>query len=303
MKPSTLIAALVLTIFSSELAWAQLSGQNMRGDTAIGAGSLPESGWSVNAFYSIYDVSDVRDDNGDRILRGTEVENETAALTLQWVSTDTIFGARYSVLVSPGWATSRLESPVLTENDTNWGLADLYIQPIALGWSFERADYTAGIGVYVPTGRYDIDAADNTGLGAWAIELFAGGTWYLDAAQTWSFAAVGFWETFGDIEDSDQRIGEILTLEGGLGKTVGDWTCGLAYFGQWKISGDDLDLDDPAPIPIGNHEVYGIGPELNYSLQRSGAEAAAFNLRYMRDFGARSMTEGDTLTLSVTFPF
>ena len=77
-KTRLLLAAILLAWMPT--AFAQLNGQNMRGDTGVGAGSLPKPGWSVNAFYSFYDVTDLRDADGDEIIRGTEIENETAAL-------------------------------------------------------------------------------------------------------------------------------------------------------------------------------------------------------------------------------
>ena len=77
----------------------------------------------------------------------------------------------------------------------------------------------------------------------------------------------------------------------------------MAYFVQWKTSTDELALPIEPPVPIDEHRVYGLGPEVNWTLQRGGRNAASFTLRALRDFGARSMTEGDTLTLSVTFPF
>jgi hypothetical protein len=295
---------LLISLLVTPHAHAQLNGQNVRGDIGVGAGSLPETGWSVNAFYSFYRVNKIRDSSGNGILRGTRSASDNAALTLQWVSERKILGGNYSFLISPGWATSSLDSPTQRDHVTRWGPADLYVQPVALGWNTDRADYTAGVGVYAPTGRYDAEADDNTGMGAWTLELSTGSTFYLDPARTWSLAMIAFWETFSSIEGSEQEIGDIFTIEGGLGKAIGsDWNAGLAWFGQWKMTADDLDIDERLPFTVKKHRIYGLGPEVNWTLHRGGDEFAAFNLRYVKDFGARSMTEGEILTLSLTVPF
>ena len=77
---------------------------------------------------------------------------------------------------------------------TSWGLGDLYVQPITLGWHLKQADIMASFGVYFPLGRYDADAIDNTGLGMWTYEFGAGTTVYFDEAKNWHLAATGYLE-------------------------------------------------------------------------------------------------------------
>lgn len=42
---------------------------------------------------------------------------------------------------------------------------------------------------------------------------------YLDEQRTVSLATTAFWEFHGDKKDTNTRVGQILTLEGGAGKS------------------------------------------------------------------------------------
>jgi hypothetical protein len=74
----------------------------------------------------------------------------------------------------------------------------------------ERADFVAGLGIFAPTGKYEPEGSDNTGLGMWSLEFFAGTTVYLDAAKSWHLATTAFFETHTEKEDSDIKVGNLL---------------------------------------------------------------------------------------------
>ena len=57
-----------------------------------------------------------------------------------------------------------------------------------------RADYVAGYGLFVPTGRYEAGATDNVGLGMWSHEIQGGVTANLDAAKRVSVATTACFE-------------------------------------------------------------------------------------------------------------
>jgi len=178
-----------------------------------------------------------------------------------------------------------------------------------LGWHKERADFSAGVGIYAPTGDFEFGANDNVGLGMWTFELFGGTTVFLDRAKSWNLAAVASWETHGEKEGSDQQVGDIVTLEGGLGKSFaeGAVNVGVAYFGQWKVSSDDfgseLTSDLAALLELDDHRVFGAGPEISFPIVAKQRLIASVSARYLFDFGSRSTTEGDTLYVGFTFPF
>jgi hypothetical protein len=303
-----LMMALFCTAFS---ALAQLSGHNTKGDFGLQSGSQAPPGWYLVApMYYHYSADEFRDHNGDRFSAlggGGSVEATAWVAGAVWVSDYKILGGNYSFAVFPGVTNNALEFPPLGTNDRlSSGLADLYFQPINLGWHTERADYIAGIGIFAPTGEYEAGGSSNRGLGMWSYELFGGTTVYLDEAKSWHFATTAFYETHGKKDGTDIRVGDLLTLEGGLGKSFmeGAVNVGIAYYAQWKLSDDDFGVD-LAPVPgreQGKHRVYGVGPELTVPLATKKPLFGFLNLRYFWETGARTALQGKTFVATVTFP-
>lgn len=168
------------------------------------------------------------------------------------------------------------------------------------------------MGIYAPTGRYEFGVDDNVGLGMWGFELFGGTTAYLDADKRWSFAATAFYETHTEKEGTNIKVGDLLTIEGGLGYSFleGAASVGLAYYAQWKVTDDDLRwLTDGIPvppelegIPIGRNRVYGFGPELSLPVVIGNKLVALVNARYFWESGARTKLQGRTFLFTATFP-
>ena len=121
-------------------------------------------------------------------------------------------------------------------------MADTLLRPLDLGWHTKRADVAAGFQLYLPTGRYQPGGSDNLGKGMWTYEPFIGTTVYFDEKRSVSLAATAYWEFHGKKEDSDVRVGQILSLQGGLGKSYmgGGLIVGAAYYAQWKLTADEL---------------------------------------------------------------
>ena len=84
--------------------------------------------------------------------------------------------------------------------------------------------------------------SENIGKGMWTYEPFLGTTVYFDQKRTVSLAATAYWELHGNKKDTDVKVGQILTLQGGLGKSYlgGGLIVGAAYYAQWKLTEDQL---------------------------------------------------------------
>ena len=149
---------------------AQLSGHNSRGDYGLQSGSQAPPGWYLVApMYYRYSADEFRDRNGDRfnaIDDGRSVEATAWLPAAIWVSEHKVLGGNYSFVIFPGVTNNALEFPPTgVDERVSTGLADLYVQPINLGWTTRRADFIAGIGILAPTGEYEAGGSSNRGLG------------------------------------------------------------------------------------------------------------------------------------------
>jgi len=289
---------------------AQLNGHNTKGDFGLQAGTQAPPGFYVIPLLYDYRADTLRDRNGDSrpaIENGGSVDAQAANVGLMWVSDKKILGGNYGFAIWPGVTNNALAAPVIgVDEKTSTGLADIYIQPFTLGWNTARADFIAGLGLYAPTGEWKLGGDSNRGLGMWGYEVFAGTTVYFDEARTWNFAMLAAFETHGKKDDTDIRVGNLLTLEGGLGKSFNDgmFNVGIAYYAQWKISKDDLGLDISLPdAPLSHkHRVYGFGPEATFPIASKKTLYGFLTLRYIWETGGRSTLEGNTFVAQFSFP-
>jgi hypothetical protein len=301
-------------------SFAQFNGHNTKGDYGLQSASQPPPGWYLLApLYLRYHTDTLKNSEGVPVLPDERDSLDVNAFVggLIYVSEDKLLGGHYSFQAYPAWTDSNLEVPIFgVDQQTSVAFADFYFQPLNLGWHTPRADFTVGFGVYAPTGRYTPGADDNVGLGMWGFEPFGGATLYFDEAQRWHFAATAFYATHSEKKDTDVRVGDVLTIEGGLGWSFleGAANVGVAYIAQWKVTDDDLgsfDVDGlleeaglppVAELPIGKHRAFGVGPELTLPIATKTKLIAILNARYIFEFGARTALEGNTFVISATFP-
>ena len=266
-------------------------------------------------FYYRSDTDTIKDAEGNTLRPSpgdpSSIGIAATAPILWYVSKAKVFGGNYGAMVVLPFANVSLEAPAFElANEIDTSFADLLIRPIDLGWHTKRADVAAGFQLYMPTGRYERGGDDNIGKGMWSYEPFLGTTVYFDEKRTASFATTAYWELHGSKEDTDVKVGQILTLQGGGGKSYlgGGLVIGAAYYAQWKLTKDQLAEfvlpgGDPIPVDFPNkHRVFAFGPDVTLPVASKSKLFALVNIRYLWETGARAKTEGQTLAITATFP-
>lgn len=304
------LAALALPTVAS----AQFAGDNLKGDNGLNSGTQPPPGLYLLAAYLHYDADSLLGSNGNKIALDPQQRSSIAANgifvpNLLYVSKAKVLGADYGFLLAPGFLNKRTEAPIIALDDqSNTKFTDLYIQPVRLGWHAKRADFLAGLGLFAPTGDYTFRGDHNSGLGMWGYELFAGTTLYLDGKKHWNLATTAFYETHSHKKDTEVKVGDVLTLEGGLGRSFlgGGANLGVAYYAQWKVTADDFSIAVPAIFPgadvFGKNRVFAAGPEFTMPIATKAKLYAFANVRYLWEFGARTTLQGQTLFVTLTVP-
>ena len=143
----------------------------------------------------------------------------------------------------------------------------------------------------------------------WSYEPFVGTTLYLTRPRTTSLATTVFWEFHSEKEDTNVKVGQILTFEGGAGKSFlgGGLIVGAAYYAQWKLTEDRCRVCAAGRRPVraaapNKHKVFGFGPDVTLPIASGSKLFALVNVRYFWETGASRRRRDRPLSLRRPFP-
>jgi hypothetical protein len=291
--------AVVLLAGWPTTANAQLQVPLVRGDLGLQGGSQPPPGVYLTGLLYVYDTHTIVDQNGIHRQR-VGLDQWFAGVDLMFVAKKKVLGGNYSAQVVLPITNVAVDTP-FKNNVTGVGYSDTYVQPINLGWHQKRHDTVAWYGLYIPTGRFTDGAENNSGLGMWSHEFGAGTTVFLNEKKQWHAAITGTYNIQSHIKDTNKKAGDVVSLEGGVGRTFCSGLCnaGLDYYTQWKVTQDDF-----ANLPngfLGKHRYYGLGPEVNGTIPINQTTLAIFKLAAFHELGDRVAFQGNSIIMSVTW--
>jgi hypothetical protein len=299
---SLILAATVVMIHPANAA-AQLNGQNIKGDVGLKAGSQAPPGVYFAVPLYFYSADQIKDQNGKELRTGS-LDASLFGVAVNVVTTRKLFGGTYGFAAAVPWANNRVQGASDFDSNPGAGLTDTYVQPINIGWHNPRADTTVGFALYLPTGRYEDGADNNTGLGMWGQEYLVGTTVYLNEQRTLHAATALTLNFQSAKKDSTTKVGDIMNLEGGVGGDFlkGGLTAGLAYYGTFKLTEDRFANPNVDPALLGQNKIWGLGPEVTLALAAKGKIYGFATVRYQWELGGRTTTEGGAWNLAFVFP-
>lgn len=194
--------------------------------------------------------------------------------------------------------TNQLLRPV-PNSEKDFQVGDWILQPLALGWHGKEWHGSVGYNLWLPTGRFEAGASNNTGKGLWSHLLFGGVTWLQADSRPWAATAHVRYEFFGRQETTDIRPGQVMTVELSGGKEVlNGFDLGIVGFASFQTTEED---GSPPETDTTRYRFFGAGPEINW--RPTFLPGFQAGLRASWDFGGRNSSQGFFSILHFLYAF
>ncbi len=271
-------------------------GHRTLGTVGLDAGTLPRPGLYVADRALYYAANQVRDRHGRTIPVPVDLDALAngigAAIVLEVPRFATVSASVGLPLAHVSTHTDQPEASI-----DRFGLGDIYVQPLKLGWRLTHLDLVSGYAFYAPTGRFEPGGRGGVGRGHWTHELSLGGALSLAFGVPWSLSALASYDLNQRKRGVDITRGETLQIQGGLGATLLRFiVVGLAGFAQWQVR-DDRGADLPPVLRGARDRAFGLGPEAGVLIKALRGKVA---LRYEHDFGVRARPLGWIVVVGLT---
>ena len=299
--------SVLLCLWLSLPAFAQLKGDHMLGDIGLQAGTQSPPGFALIVPVYLYNASKLKDSKGDVVTDNLALNMFVTGIGGSWVTNLKILGANYGGSVLFPFASNRLESTITTTKSP-FAFTDIYFQPVQLGWHTKHADFLAGYALYFPSGKYEKGGDDNSGLGQLVNEFSAGSTLFFDKTKSIHFSALLSYALNSEKKNTDIKTGDNLTIEGGLGKT---WykkaaagpipkiiNLGAVYYMQFKTSDDKIPVGSGYLLDPAKDRIFAAGAEGSYF---APSIRTLFDLKWLAEMGARNRIQGNTFMLTIAY--
>lgn len=319
MKFTAVCACILLGCLS--FAWGQQKGQWVPGQYELNPGVIPDPGITYANLTFNYSAGQL---NGPK---GNKVPGITGNYSF-WLDENVIYyvpkhkflGGYFMPFMELNYASGSVvaDLPVIPGTHLGAGgsgFADMYVQPLNLGWHFgKRVDFNAGYAFIAPTGRFTPGASNNVGSGYWGNFITSGTTAYLTKNKGTSANLATAWEIHGQKSGTNITPGQAFTDEWGLGQVLPlkknlSMLAQLGFIGydQWQVSHSSGTLTvSGIPIPESSLPFYSshaMGVQANYILP---AKHLVFFFKYLDQYRALASVQGRTfvfgLSWTATFP-
>jgi hypothetical protein len=296
-------------------ALAQQKGQYVPGQFGLNAGVIPDPGLTYANMALNYSASQLNGPAGNSIpgINGTYSfwvdEN-----IFYFVPKHKFLGGYFMPYMALNYANGELVANItgtsLSTGGGGSGFADMYVQPLNLGWHLKRVDVNVGYGFTAPTGRFTQGASDNVGSGYWGNDITSGTTLYITKNKATTANLATAWEIHGQKSGTNITPGQAFTMEWGVGQVLPlkkDFSrllqFGLVGYDQWQVSKSSGTLGVVAGIPIPanvtpSYSVHAIGVQSNFILP---AKNLTFFFKYYDEYRALARPQGRTLVFGFSW--
>ena len=242
------------------------------------------------------------------------------ATALLWVTDKKILGADYAFMVIPSWgytsvnvaakATAAgtlnvgpISKPVtagaqVKVKDEQWGMGDLIVQPLWLGWRAKNYDLGFSYAAQLPTGTYDKDNIANVGLGFCSQHLQANGYYYPFENKATAFMFTPTWEWNSKKIDEAVTPGQTMTIEYGISQYVHPRVeLGFTGYNQWQVTKDSGSAAADKSV---KDAISGVGAQLTWWALK---EKCSLTAKVSQEYAGKDRFEGMFSSLNMVWIF
>jgi hypothetical protein len=314
MKSALIVLATLILACASPML-AQQKGQWVPGQFGLNAGVIPDPGVTYANLAFNYSAGQLNGPNGNRISGITGNYSFWADENVfYYVPKHKFLGGYFMPYVVMSYASGELVAD-FTGTNLNAaggasGFADMYVQPLNLGWHLKRTDFNVGYAFFAPTGRFTPGGSDNVGSGYWGNVITSGTTFYITKNKGTSANLATAWEIHGQKSGTNITPGQTFTMEWGLGQVLPlkkDMSMllqlGLVGYDQWQVSHSSGTLAVVGGIPISESSIplysaHAIGVQANFILPKK--DLVGF-FKYFDEYRALARPQGRTFVFGLSW--
>lgn len=284
---------------------AQERGQYIPGTTGLNSGIQAPEGITYANLFIWYPSTKFKNQNGDTSALNFDLDLLADLNLVAYTTKAKFLGANVGMAVAVPIVNTPISLPNLGANVSPTGIADIYFEPINLGWKGKRADTKLAYGFIAPTGKFDSVGTDTTTTDFWGHQITLASTIYLEKTKLTQFSFSTNWEFHHKKRHEDVKVGNNMTLEAGVGKIfIKNGGKQLLQFGGVGYAEFQLTRDSGSGVPVltadNKDRVFAIGPEFGVILP---TKKLSFMVRVLPEFGARNRTQGVTVAVGLVKSF
>ncbi len=287
MKSVSIRIVLLLCGFMAAAGFVQSQTHYPAGVEGIKGSSLPPPGFYFRDYNYTYVANGFK--NGPPEF---DLVANVQAPRLIWITGQKLLGGFYGMDVIVPFAYQDLDMTGPFRG-SDFGLADVFVEPITLSWHLKQYDFSFGYGFWAPSGDFKAIDPVSPGKGFWTHMLTGGITIYPDKEKTWSISALNRYEFNQERKETGITPGQYWTLEWGLAKTLRkSIDLGLAGYVQTQVN-----MAKGSGAANTKDHVVGIGPEVTFPIASLGLSTS---IRYLRETGGSYRPQGNVFNVIFT---
>ena len=257
-------------------------------------GALPPPGTYFKNYLTYYTASKLKDDNGNDLVANFDLKVAADVIRFIHVTNYEILGASWAVhtLIPLVYQDVKLGGG----KDDRFGLGDIIVDPIILGWHSKNIHATVGLDIYIPSGSYNQDRLANIGRNYWTFEPILGITYISD--NGFELSTKLMYDINTENNDTKYKSGQEFHADYTIGYHINkELAMGFGGYYYYQTTEDEL---NGATVGSTGFEgrVFSIGPVLQY-----GYKNMSFTLKWQSELEARNKPEGNKFWFNFVYVF